>query len=100
MLDAMANAKALVCPLKKDKLNYCVGLSTIADAIGLQKPLIITRNPYHDEIYTKGMEIVNSVDDWVKAIQMINETEKNEYRSQTKLSMHLCWNNMKDYICK
>lgn len=100
MLDAMANAKALVCPLKKDKLNYCVGLSTIADAIGLQKPLIITRNPYHDEIYTKGMEIVNSVDDWVKAIQMINETEKNEYHSQTKLSMHLCWNNMIDYICK
>lgn len=96
MLDAMANAKALVCPLKKDKLNYCVGLSTIADAIGLQKPLIITRNPYHDETYTKGMKIVDSVDDWVKAIMKI---EKGQYNCcYSDISMLSCWENMKRYI--
>ena len=32
MINAMANAKALVCPLLQNKLNYCVGLSTIVDA--------------------------------------------------------------------
>lgn len=96
MLDAMANAKALVCPLRKDKLNYCVGLSTIADAIGLQKPLIITRNPYHDEIYTKGMEIVDSVDDWGKAIEKI---EKGQYNCcYSDISMLSCWKNMKRYF--
>ena len=47
MINEMANAKALVCPLLQNKLNYCVGLSTIVDAEGLRKPLIITRNPYH-----------------------------------------------------
>ena len=96
MLDAMANAKALVCPLRKDKLNYCVGLSTIADAIGLQKPLIITRNPYHDETYTKGMEIVDSVDDWVKAIEKI---EKEQYNCcYSNISMLSCWEDMKRYF--
>lgn len=100
MLEAMANAKALVCPLRKDKLNYCVGLSTIADAIGLQKPLIITRNPYHDNKYLHCAIGVDTVEEWTKAIQMINKTEKKEYHCQTKLSMHLCWNNMIDYICK
>ena len=34
------------------------------------------------------------------SFDIINETEKNEYFSQTKLSMHQCWNNMIDYICK
>ena len=96
MLDAMANAKALVCPLRKDKLNYCVGLSTIADAIGLQKPIIITRNPYHDETYTKGMEIVDSVDDWVKAIMDI---EKGQYNCcYSEISMLSCWKKMKCYF--
>lgn len=96
MLDAMAKAKALVCPLRKDKLNYCVGLSTIADAIGLQKPLIITHNPYHDETYTKGMEIVDSVDDWVKAIEKIEKEQYNCYYSN--ISMLSCWENMKRYF--
>ena len=96
MLDAMAKAKALVCPLRKDKLNYCVGLSTIADAIGLQKPLIITHNPYHDETYTKGMEIVDSVDDWVKAIEKI---EKGQYNCcYSNISMLSCWEDMKRYF--
>ena len=96
MLDAMAKAKALVCPLRKDKLNYCVGLSTIADAIGLQKPLIITHNPYHDETYTKGMEIVDSVDDWVKAIEKIEKEQYNCYYSN--ISMLSCWEDMKRYF--
>ena len=100
MLEAMANAKALVCPLRKDKLNYCVGLSTIADAIGLRKPLIITRNPYHDAEYLKGMDIVENVDDWVKAIDKICNKENAATALNTHLSMRNCWNRMKDIMIK
>lgn len=73
MVEAMAKSKALVCPLKQDRLNYCVGLSTIADAEGLNKPLLITYNPYHDpERMTEFMQL-NTLEDWIKAIKSLNE---------------------------
>ncbi|MCI6840478.1 MAG: hypothetical protein MR900_11450 [Prevotella sp.] len=96
MLEAMANARALVCPLRKDKLNYCVGLSTIADAIGLHKPLIITRNPYHDAAYLKGMEVVETVDDWVAAINRIMAHD--ESTPSPCLSMQNCCQKMKGIV--
>ena len=96
MLEAMANARALVCPLRKDRLNYCVGLSTIADALGLHKPLIITRNPYHDEAYLEGMNVVESVDDWVKAIETICHSDSAELPVASDISMQNCWNRMRD----
>ena len=94
MLEAMAEAKALVCPLLKDKLDYCVGLSTIADAIGLDKPLIITHNPYHDTSYLDGAKIVETVDDWVKAIEDVMEhADKSTIKSG--MNMTSCYQNMK-----
>lgn len=71
MINAMANAKALVCPLLQNKLNYCVGLSTIVDAEGLRKPLIITRNPYHPRKRLEPFCVVETVDEWVKAIHEV-----------------------------
>lgn len=100
MLEAMTNAKALVCPLRKDKLNYCVGLSTIADAIGLHKPLIITRNPYHDAEYLEDMEVVESVEDWVKAIERICNADEAENAKPSICSMKNCWDRMKDVMIK
>lgn len=94
MLRAMADAKALVCPLCKDKLNYCVGLSTIADAIGLHKPLIITRNPYHDAEYLNGAHVVESVDDWIRAICEIQSGNATS-GMQLPISMAGCWARMK-----
>lgn len=97
MLEAMANAKALVCPLRKDKLNYCVGLSTIADAEGLRKPLIITRNPYHNKERIKGFHVVDSVDDWVGAIEDVMRQKEN-VMPVSEYSMLKCWENMKPYM--
>lgn len=76
MVKEMAAAHALVCPLRHDKLNYCVGLSTIADAEGLKKPLIITRNPYHDteRVSETGMS-ATTVEEWIDAIRVIQEQE-------------------------
>lgn len=97
MLEAMANAKALVCPLRKDKLNYCVGLSTIADAEGLRKPLIITRNPYHNTNRMKYFHVVESVDDWVEAIEDILRQE-DSVMPVSEYSMQKCWENMKPFM--
>lgn len=75
MVGQMASAKALVCPLLPDKLNYCVGLSTIADAEGLRKPLIITKNPYHDVRPTQdGFLAVSTIEDWISAIYSLQNS--------------------------
>ena len=92
MLKEMAKAKALVCPLLKDKLNYCVGLSTIADAEGLCKPLIITKNPYHSNQRTGHFNSVCSLEEWVEAIENIKKPHVSLY------SMQGCWENMKHYF--
>lgn len=68
MLREMASAKALVCPLLKENLTYCVGLSTITDAEGLGKPLIITANPYHDKARISVFNVVEDAEDWIEAI--------------------------------
>ncbi len=93
MLRAMAEAKALVCPLRQDRLSYCVGLSTIADAEGLKKPLIITRNPYHEEKRVAEFCVVESVDDWVEAIRRV-ELEEREHCTKT-CSMQRAYEQMK-----
>lgn len=96
MLHEMAAARALVCPLRQDKLNYCVGLSTIADAEGLGKPLIITANPYHDSerVAETGIS-VTSVNDWVEAIRaFMNCPEKNK----SLYSMASAYKNMKSIM--
>lgn len=92
MLKEMAKAKALVCPLQKDKLNYCVGLSTIADAEGLCKPLIITKNPYHSNQRTGHFNSVCSLGEWVEAIENIKKPHVSSY------SIQGCWENMKHYF--
>lgn len=92
MLALMANAKALVCPLQIDKINYCVGLSTIADAEGLYKPLIITRNPYHSKDRVNDFNIVETIDEWVEALNHLKQP------MHTKYNMKRCWENMLEKI--
>lgn len=90
MVKEMANAKALVCPLRKNRLNYCVGLSTITDAEGLNKPLIITRNSYHDISIISKFNIVDTKNDWIKAInnlKIISNTKNRNIKN--------CFLNMK-----
>lgn len=72
----MADAKALVCPLRQDKLNYCVGLSTIVDAEGLRKPLIITQNPYHSKERIQSFHVVKTLEDWIEAIHDIQTSNE------------------------
>lgn len=94
MVAEMSSAHALVCPLRQDRLTYCVGLSTIADAEGLGKPLIITDNPYHQGRNDCFMR-VNSVDEWIKAITTIKDISE---QVKSKFSMAKAYNNMKTFM--
>ena len=90
MVKEMANAKALVCPLRQDRLNYCVGLSTIVDAEGLNKPLIITQNLYHDANIINRFNIANTKENWIKAISNLKFISNIDNRN-----MKICFLNMK-----
>lgn len=98
MVQAMADAKALVCPLRQDKLNYCVGLSTIADAEGLQKPLIITRNPYHSKERIRAFHAVKTLEDWIEAINEIQTSTKK--MPDHPYSMQRCYKKMRTIMLK
>ncbi len=93
MVKEMANAKAIVCPLRQDKLNYCVGLSTIADAEGLGKPLIITKNPYHSAERTENFNVTTNKKEWIYAINSLKQ-QKND----REYSIQKCYQDMKPYI--
>ena len=95
MVKEMANSKALVCPLLRDRINYCVGLSTIVDAVGLNKPLIITHNPYHSNDRTQNFNVVSSKQEWLHAITSLKYSN-----NISKLSMQNCYQNMKPFIMK
>ncbi|MCW3786646.1 hypothetical protein [Plebeiibacterium sediminum] len=98
MLYAMASAKAIVCPLRSDKLNYCVGISSVADSEGLQKPLIITRNPYHSKNRLNFMHVVEDLSDWIKAIKEIQLMESKI--PQSTYNIKECYKNMKSVMFK
>lgn len=92
MAKEMANSKALVCPLRQDRLNYCVGLSTIVDAEGLKKPLIITKSPYHGNKRMESFNTVTNRNEWLCAITCLKISKISSY------SMQKCYQNMKPYI--
>ena len=95
MVNEMAKAKAIVCPLRQDRLDYCVGLSTIADAEGLGKPLILTRNPYHDPQRTSRFNVAQDKGEWKEAIFHLKQPG-----NAVEYSMKGCYRNMKPYISK
>jgi len=97
MLKEMARAKALVCPLRRDRLDYCVGLSTIADAEGLRKPLIITRNPYHGTERMSHFYVVETVDEWCEAIRTIQQGNDGEL-PRSEYSMQAAWQRMRNVM--
>lgn len=93
MVKEMANAKALVCPLLKSKLNYCVGLSTVIDAKGLSKPLFITKNPYHKPTLAEDFNIVTNKEDWISQLTHI-KTPANKIN----INIINCYKNMRPFL--
>lgn len=68
----------VVVPLNKDHVNYCLGLTSIVEAMAMKKPIISTYNPYSPiDIEKEGIGlIVNEKRTWKDAIQYIYTHKK------------------------
>lgn len=68
----IANSFCVVIPVCSDSIYYCVGHTSIVEALALGKPIIATRNPYHPiDIEKEEVGILVKPEDissWVKAI--------------------------------
>lgn len=76
LLQETSKALCILVPLKRDKINYCVGLSSLVEAFCLGRPVIVTENPYwYIDIEEENVGIViddDSVESWVNAIDYLS----------------------------
>lgn len=75
LLEKVSVAKAMIIPLQQDKINYCVGLSSLIEAIALGRPVIVTYNPYwYVDIESENIGIVirqNTKENWEQALNLL-----------------------------
>lgn len=76
LLQETSKALCVLVPLKSDKINYCVGLSSLVEAFCMGRPVIVTKNPYwYIDIEKENVGIVindDSVESWVNAIDYLS----------------------------
>lgn len=76
LLEKVSASKSMIIPIKTDKINYCVGLSSLIEAIALGVPVIATYNPYwYVDIEKEKCGIYikdNSLIEWTRALEKIN----------------------------
>ncbi|MBE6256753.1 MAG: glycosyltransferase [Prevotella sp.] len=68
----------VVVPLNKDHINYCLGLTSIVEAMAMKKPVICTFNPYSPiDIEKEGIGIVvNEKRSWEDAILFLSNNKE------------------------
>ena len=71
----LSECRCVTIPLMKDKIDYCVGLTSVVEAMAYGKPIISTYNPYSPIDIEKEQIgfFVQTVEDWRKAISFIME---------------------------
>lgn len=76
-----ASCLCVVNPLLKGEMTYCVGLTSIVEAMALGKPIITTYNPYSPVDVEKERIgfVVDDEQSWTEAISYIN-THREEAR--------------------
>lgn len=69
----VAECFCVVIPINKNSINYCVGLTSIVEAMAFGKPIISTRNPYSPiDIEKEGIGLwVDTKEDWVNAVSFL-----------------------------
>lgn len=76
LLEKVSASKCMIIPLKLSKVNYCVGLSSLIEAISLGVPVIATYNPYwYVDIEKENCGIYirdNSESEWLRALEQLN----------------------------
>ncbi len=77
LLEKVSSTKCMIIPLKKEKIDYCVGLSSLIEAISLGRPVIATYNPYwYIDIEKEGIGYFiyeNTPDEWNVALEKIEQ---------------------------
>lgn len=75
LLERVAASRCVLVPLIQSKINYCLGLTSIVEAMALGKPIISSVNPYSPvDIEKEGIGfIVRNVKEWKSALQFISE---------------------------
>lgn len=63
----------VVIPVEREGLYYCVGFTSVVEAMAMSKPIISTRNPYYPiDLEKEGIGIyVDDIDSWVNAIEYL-----------------------------
>ncbi|MEI9481922.1 glycosyltransferase [Enterobacter cancerogenus] len=76
LLKKVSASKCMIIPIKSDKINYCVGLSSLIEAIALGLPVIATFNPYwYIDIEKENVGIFikdNSIGEWTRALELLD----------------------------
>ena len=65
-----ARCCCVMIPLLHEQVNYCVGLTSMVEAMAMGKPIISSSNPYSPiDLEKEGIGIyANSVEEWKKAV--------------------------------
>lgn len=91
LLKETVSSYAVVITIQSESINYCVGLSSLVEAMSLGRPLIATYNPYwHIDIEKEGIGILiknNTIEEWTKAILFLQNNPElaNEMGNKAKL---------------
>jgi glycosyltransferase involved in cell wall biosynthesis len=91
-----AECRCVMIPLMKNHVNYCVGLTSIIEAMAMGKPIISSPNPYSPVDITKeriGI-VADTLDEWVAAIKYMNDhpEEAEVMGKRARLLAEQCYN--------
>ena len=100
-----ANSYCVVIPININDIYYCVGLTSVIEAMAMAKPIISTRNPYSPiDIEKEGIGFfVNSDKEWEKAIEYLSSHPKEAFSmgqkarrlAESKYNIQTCSNQLK-----
>ncbi|SHF41651.1 Glycosyltransferase involved in cell wall bisynthesis [Bacteroides luti] len=105
-----AESYCIVISLSKELCNYCVGHTSIVEALALGKPIIVSANDYHPIDVEKehiGIKVKSSdPSDWIKAITYLYEHkeeakimgENGKRLAREKYNIEICANEILDSI--
>lgn len=101
---------AVIITLQSNCCDYCVGLTTMLEAMALGKPIIVTKNPYHPiDVKELGVGIAiepDSPEQLSNAIKFLNDNpeiakemgQKGQKIAKEKYNIEVCSNKIYSYI--
>jgi glycosyltransferase involved in cell wall biosynthesis len=68
-----AECFCVVIPVEKEEMYYCIGFTSVVEAMAMSKPIISTRNPYYPiNIEKEGFGLyADDEESWIKAINYL-----------------------------